>query len=232
VISRAAWLGRLAAAIQVIFGAFLGGVGSLAFEPGFVPRGGILFLLFALPGMVGLIGVTQRRSTLVLAAALSCFVGAFLAFSGVTLILLIPAALFLVSAGGLAVRWRPWSAAALLGGVGRLAAAAVVVMLLVGAGAAALTVTDAGCWSQYPSGAGIRVELAPYSTGETEVPAGATVTGCTTGLISARGVGLAGLLGAGALGLALLVARRRDPAQVSGIAIHSPSATPVATNSG
>jgi hypothetical protein len=82
--------------------------------------------------------------------------------------------------------------------------------LMIGAGASALLVTDERCWTTYETqGGGVRYEPAPISTGEVEVPAGATSYECSNGLLSARGVGLGGLLGSGAV--ALGVATRRRP---------------------
>lgn len=211
-VARARFIGRLAGATQIIFGVLLGGVASFGFEPGFVPRGAVLASLFALPGVIGLIGVTARRPSLLLAGALTAFVGAFIAFSGVTLIFLVPALLFLVAAGLSASTARPGDFGAWLGGLGRLALSAVIVVLLVAAGASALLVTDSGCWSEYRTPTGVRVEVEPYSMGEMEVPLGAVMTGCSTGLLTLRGVGAGALLGTGAIGLALLVARRRDSA--------------------
>jgi hypothetical protein len=229
-VARATFLGRLAATTQIIFGGLLGAVASLGFEPGFVPRGAVLFGTFALPGIVGWIGIRGRRPTLLLAAALGSFVGAFLGFSGVTLIFLAPALLFLVACGLMALTWRPAGASAWLGALVGLGLAGAIVVLVVSAGASALLVTDTGCWSQYQTPTGVRVEIAPYLAGEMEVPPGAAVSGCSSGLLSVRGVGLGVLLGGGAVGLARIVARRRT--QVSGSGIHSPSATPTATNSG
>ena len=49
---------------------------------------------------------------------------------------------------------------------------------------------------------------------EMEVPQGATSMGCSSGLISPRGVGLGALLDGAAIGLAILAARRRDRSAV------------------
>jgi len=230
--ARAAFIGRLASVTQITFGAILGVVASLGFEPGFVPRGGVLLLLFALPGVIGLMGVAARRPALLLAAFLSSFVGAFIAFSGVTLIFLVPAAMFLVAAAALAVTALPDGSRAWLGAFGRLGLSALVVVLVLAAGASALLVTDSACWTEYATANGPRLEVGPYVTGETEMGGGAMRAGCSTGVLSIRGVGLGALLGVGALALARAVARRRETDQVSGSGIHSPSATPTATNSG
>lgn len=235
--SRATFLGRLAGVTQIIFGVLLGVVASFRFEPGFVPRGAVLLVLFALPGIVGLLGVAARRPALLVAAGLTSFVGAFIAFSGVTLIFLVPAAMFLVAAVLLALTGRPAGFTAWLIALGRLALSVLIVVLLVAAGASAILVTDSGCWSEYRSADGVRIELGPFIADGREMGGNAMSMGCSTGYMSARGVGLGALLGTAALALALVVARRRpsdltEEPQVSGSGIHSPSATPTATNSG
>lgn len=235
--ARATFLGRLAGVTQIIFGVLLGVVASFGFEPGFVPRGVVLLVMFALPGIVGLVGVASHRPALLVAAGLTSFVGAFIAFSGVSLIFLVPAFMFLVAAALLAVTARPAGLTGWLVGLGRLTLSAVIVVLLIGTGASALLVTDSGCWSEYRTADGVRIELGPYIADGREMGGDAMSMGCSTGFMSARGVGLAGLLGTGALALALVVARRRpsdptDEPQVSGSGIHSPSAMPTATNSG
>jgi hypothetical protein len=54
-----------------------------------------------------------------------------------------------------------------------------------------------------------------------QVPEGAISFSCSTGVISARGVGLAGLLGAGALALSIATGRRRRDSQE--LRLSSPS---------
>ena len=55
---------------------------------------------------------------------------------------------------------------------------------------------------------GMRVEPAPYSTGEMVVPETAESAGCTNGLLSAKGVGLGAILGFAALALSAIGSRR------------------------
>lgn len=208
---RAAFPGRLAGGVQITFAVLIGGVSALAGEgsPEFPPRGLVLLAIYALPGIVGLMGVSERRPALLLAAAATSTVGSVIAFSGVTLIFLVPAILFLYGAVRIAsVR----SAAGTSSGFGMLAGiviAAVLTVLMVGAGASALLITDEGCWTTYQTPGGVRYEAAPYTTGEMQVPTGAVAFSCSTGVISLRGVGLASLLGGGALVLA--VATRSRP---------------------
>lgn len=206
---RSQFIGRLAGLTQILFAVIIGGVASLGYEVGVIPRGVVLLVLYSLPGVVGLVGVASRRPALLVAAALISFVGSFIAFSGVTLIFIVPAAMLLVGAVQIAVHGRPDPTEGWLARFLQVGLAAAIVVLVIGAGASALLVTDSGCWTEYRTDLGVRIETGPYSTGEMEVPAGATMTGCSTGLISLRGVGLGGLLGSAALGLALVVARRR-----------------------
>ena len=202
--------GRLAAATQLVFAALLGGLATLATEPGFIHRGVVLFGIFAMPAVVGFIGARERRSSLLAAAGLTSFVGAFIAFSGVTLIFLFPALLFL--AGAVAVEFRGRDRHSIGASLVRLMAAIAVTVLIVGAGASALLVTDEGCWNAYETPTGIRIERLPYTTGEKTIPSGARSSGCSTGLMSLRGVAGGVALGGAALGLAWWSGRRRREA--------------------
>lgn len=210
--NRSQFLGRLAGATQIIFAALIAGVAALSFEPGFVPRSVVLLVAFALPGVVGLVGTAARRPALLVAAGTTSAVGAFIAFSGVTLIFLVPAALFFAAAIRLQLAPPSSAGSGWIARVGQLGFAAAIAVLLFGAGAVALLSTDADCWAEYPTPTGIRIEVGPWSTGEISVPSGATSVSCSSGLISARGAGLGALLGTTALGLAFLAARRRESA--------------------
>lgn len=205
------FLGRLASLTQLVFAGLIAGVSAFAGsgDPDFVPRWAVLFLWYALPGAIGLIGVQARRPWLLIAAGLATAVGSIVAMSGVTLIFLVPALLFLYGAARLAGSSPPAVGVGWAGGLAQVGLAAAIVVLVVAAGASAILNTDAACWTEYRTPTGIRIELMPFSSGEIQVPDGATSVSCSTGLMSARGVGLAGLLGAAALGLALIGARRR-----------------------
>ena len=207
---RSMFLGRLGGTTQIIFAVLLAGVAAFHFEAGFVPRSAVILGAFALLGIVGLIGTAARRPALLVAAGLSSAVGSFVAFSGVTLIFLIPAALLLAGALRLARPTGDGPGEGWISGLAALGLAAAIAVALLGAGASALLLTDEGCWTAYETPSGVRIELAPYTTGETVVPSGAVSTSCATGLISARGVGLGVLLGVTALGLAAVGARRHD----------------------
>ena len=201
--------GRLGSVTQLTFAAILGAVASLAAEPGIIPRGAVLFGVFSLPGLVGLLGTRARRPALLVAAGVTSTVGSFIAFSGVTLIFLVPALLMLAGAISIAATGRERSTA--LEAFGQLVAAVAIVALIVGAGASAILVTDEGCWNVYGTPAGVRIERFPYTRGEMTIPQGARSSGCSSGLLSLRGVGGGVVLGGAAVLLAALAARRRPP---------------------
>ena len=207
---RGDFVGRLAAVTQIIFAGLIGGVSTIAgaSEPEFVPRGIVVFGTYALPGIIGLIGVLRLRPGLLVAASIAAAIGSFLAFSGVTLIFLVPALLFAAGATRLRAETDANAPRSLSGLLTQMGVAAALVVLVLGAGSSALLIVDEGCWTAYQTQTGVRHESKPWSTGEVMVPAGAISTGCSTGLISARGVGLGGALGAGAIGLAWLSTKR------------------------
>ena len=201
---------RLGAFTQLILAAVLAAVSALAGgqQPDFLPRPLVLFGLFALPGIVGLIAIRRERAGLLIAAAAASSAGAFIAFSGVTLIFLVPAALMAIGAMGLANGrvggWRE----VLFG----LLRSLLVLALLLGAGWSALLITDRACWIVRETPGGIVVEPTAFATGEIRIPTNATAGGCAEGLLSARGVSLALLLGGAAIAIAFLsVDRRRRP---------------------
>lgn len=210
------FVGRLACLTQAMFAAIIGAMSSAvgSTSPDFLPRGFVLLGVLALPAAVGLMGVRGRRPALLLAAALAAGVSSLVAFSGVLLIFLIPAALFVVgairvaSAGGgdhaLAPRrWWP------LGLVAQLGLAALLFALMIGAGGAVLLMTDDRCWTTTLTPAGVTYDIGPMATGEIVLSGGLGMQGCSSGLISGRGVAIGGLLGGLAMGVASLAARRR-----------------------
>ena len=207
---RSQFTGRLAGATQIIFAILISGFSLFQFEPGFLPRGVVLIGVFAAPGVVGLIGVRARRPALLVAAGLTSAVGSFIAFSGVSLIFLIPSVLFLVGAvrlasGNLGSPRGGWTS-----GLAQALIAVAIVPLLIGAGASGLLITDSACWTTYGSGLDSHIVVQPYTNGEMELPTDATSMHCATGLISPQGVGLAVVLDGAALGLAFLATRRRS----------------------
>jgi hypothetical protein len=73
-------------------------MGSAAPEE--VPRLLVIGLLFAVPGVIGLIGVARRLPALIGAAGVLCLLQSFIAFSGLSLVFLAPALGFLDAAAG------------------------------------------------------------------------------------------------------------------------------------
>ena len=177
---RAAFPGQLAGGVQITFAALLGGVSALAGgdSPEFLSRGVVLFVVYALPGVVGLLGVAGRRPALLLAAGAASTVGSVLAFSGVTLIFLVPAILFFYGAVRLASVAPAAGSGSAFGILAGSVLAAVLTVLMIGAGASALLVTDEQCWTTYQTPGGVRYEPAPYTTGEMQVPEGAISFSC------------------------------------------------------
>jgi len=103
-------LARLGALTQLVFALLIGGVSGLAGdpEPDFVPRPVVLLAIFALPGLVGLLAIARHRPAMVLAAGIASAVGSFVAFSGVTLIFLVPASLMLIGAARVPAEAGDW----------------------------------------------------------------------------------------------------------------------------
>jgi hypothetical protein len=205
-----AFIGRLASATQLIFAVLLGavplisGLAHSVTTPDIVPRGLVIWALFSVPGLVGLVAVREHRPALLLAAGAASGLGSIIAFSGVTLIFLVPATMFVTAGLRLGARnFVAGETSISAGGLVQIGLAIAVFVLIVGSGVSALFTTESGCWTTYRTPTGVRTEAAPYSTGEMIVPEGAESSGCTTGLLSARGVGLGALLGLGALALAV-----------------------------
>ena len=212
------FIGRLGSLTQLIFAVLLGavplisGLANATPTPDIVPRGLVIWALFSLPGLVGLVALREQRPALLLASGAASVLGSFLAFSLVTLIFLVPATLLVIA--GLRLEGRRFVAgdrAISVGGLVQVGIAVGVFVLIVGAGISALLTMNSGCWTTYRTPTGVRTELAPYSTGEMTVPEGAESSGCTNGLLSARGVGLGGILGLSALALAAMGSRRPRP---------------------
>jgi hypothetical protein len=209
------FIGRLASLTQLIFAALLGavpllsGLANSVTTPDIIPRGLVIWGIYSLPGLVGLVAVRAQRPALLLAAGAASGLGSIIAFSGVTLIFLVPATLFVTA--GLRLEARRFVAgdrAISVGGLVQIGIAVAVFVLIIGSGISALLTTESGCWTTYRTPVGVRTEMAPYSAGEMVVPEGAESSGCTTGLLSPRGVGLGAILGLTALASAAMGSRR------------------------
>jgi hypothetical protein len=93
--------GLFAAATAGLFAGTLGLVATLnrlPSPPTYVPAGLILAAILLTPAAIGALGAVSGRRVLLVAAGLLCLAQSILAFSGVTLILLLPALLFLRAA--------------------------------------------------------------------------------------------------------------------------------------
>ncbi len=163
------------------------------------------FVLWAGPGVVGLIGTARRRRDVLLGAGIACLPMAMLAFSGVTFVLLVPGILFMYAGLRDPDRGRPLSGTSRGRG---LVTAAIAILLM--AGIASLFVRQTACWEQLADGT-IRdrpdlvdsVEGGGIAVGTGDVVA----SGCWSGEIALAGSVLAvtGVIAAG--GLALRVGR-------------------------
>ncbi len=96
-------LGELSAAGTVALALGLGLVASAAGQsdlgpPETVPRGVALALLFSTPGLIGFLGARSARPALLFAAGILCALQSIVAFSGITLVFLLPALGFLRTA--------------------------------------------------------------------------------------------------------------------------------------
>lgn len=177
----------------------------------------VMALAYALPGLLGLLALGGRPAALLAAGVLSVPL-AFTALSGISLVMLVPAAL---DAVGYA-RWRPrpplrWPALGLLAAIVVLGAAALPVLASAGD-------DTAWCWAATVDAGGHRtygrlVERRPVSpSGEHSIglgeggPQGTTAeAGCSTGIIELPQAGLALAVTAAALAAALLLPSRPAP---------------------
>lgn len=96
-------IGLIASVVQLALAAMLGGIAgrpdSFPNPPEPIPRGLALGLLYTLPAVIGSLGAIGGRRSLLAAAAVLSSIGSVIAFSGVTLVFLIPALVFAAAAG-------------------------------------------------------------------------------------------------------------------------------------
>lgn len=169
---------------------------------------GAVTTLLAAPAVVGAIGLASRRREPLIAAGLAYMPLAMLSFSGVTLVLLIPAALFVyVGSRG----------SALFDGVApRTARPAVVAIVgVLAAGLIGLFATMTGvCWEQTADGTIHEREVPVEGVldgGEVMVGAGDVIaSGCSTGVVSTAGLVIVCLSTAAAVGLAVRIGPTDD----------------------
>lgn len=167
-------------------------------SPGAVPRWVILTAVYGTTAAIGCLGAIARRTELLAAAGAIYLPGALLAFSGVTLMFLLPASMFIAAS-------TRRSEAGLLGPGGGLRLVALVGLVL-GAGAALLTMTETVCWQEWPTAAGSRIVRVP-ATDEGSIslgPNGPIAAGCDGGVTRPDGIVLGGILLGGAASIAAL----------------------------
>lgn len=170
--------------------------------PEVVPRGLVLGLLFVVPAIVGLLGVSRRDPVLLAAAGVAAVAPSWLSVA--TLPLILPGVLLLAASAG-ATRTEPRS---------RWLVALLIVGLQVGALAALLGTAENRCWVAYPSAGGYTYQFVAESE-SSPVMGGAgqpVAAGCDGGSFTEAGVGLAGVLAVGSLALAFGAPSRRREA--------------------
>jgi hypothetical protein len=101
--------GASVVAFAVAIGVLAAGQSDGNEPPDLISRGLASAVLLGAPGLVGLIGAVTGRRTVLIAAGVACLFQSAISFSGVTLIFLVPAILFLRSAteGGGSSRGQP-----------------------------------------------------------------------------------------------------------------------------
>jgi hypothetical protein len=163
--------------------------------PWWLDRPIALFLLFALPAVIGAAGALCRVRSLMVAAGVVTLCQAYVAFSGVTLGFVLPAAV-LIWAGGTGSTSRTWPGrSASIGGI-------AVIALTVAAWLSLLSLTGPRCWAGERTVDGtIRlVEVAATDAalhGPAEVPAWGG--GCGSAELSPQGMGVSAVFAIGAL---------------------------------
>jgi hypothetical protein len=130
-----------------------------------VPRPLFLGVLYAVPGLVGLIGVRTSQAWLLVAGALPLIPGVFLSFTGITLIFLLPAAFMLIGAA----RMQPPPGERRIGLLTGIAALVIAGLIIVAGWVALFGMTVSACrplpggetcGDRMMSGAGLLVALA------------------------------------------------------------------------
>lgn len=175
---------------------------ALMAPPDPIPRWLVLGLIMLVPAVVGAIGVRWRNRAVLVASAGACLPVSILSIA--TLPIVIPALLFLAAAraAGPTAPRRSWLAA-------------VAIVVLVGSSLFGLiTSTETRCWLAFegPSGMEFRIVTEADAGQPLGGPGGPVAAGCDGGQFAARSVGLAAVLGAGAVAVAFAATRRRPPA--------------------
>lgn len=194
-------LAILAVLVIVAYGLFVAALPLFLYDetqpPWVAFRPVALFVLFAIPAAIGLVGAATRRRSLFVAAGVICLLQSYLSFSLVTLGFMVPA-LILLTLGG-SDRW-PNAARETRRSV---IASIVVVGLTLGAWAATLAFTEDVCWSATRASNGSLTYQQIPVTAVMTVPAGGFASGCDGGTLTIEGMGVGGVLAVGAIAIAM-----------------------------
>lgn len=196
----------VAAIIIVAYAAFVAAIPFVLYPndprpPWFLERPVALFFLFSAPAFIAAIAAARSARTLVVASGIVCLLQAFIALSGVTIGLLIPALVLL--AMGASPHWHLPATQR----NDRLAGIAVVVLLGT-AWVALLGLTAPRCWIGAANADGtVSIVEVPATddqlTGPTVVPSGGS--GCSSAELTPSGIGLAAAL----VAVSVVIAARR-----------------------
>src|SRR4051795_12524437 len=145
-----------------------------------LPRPLVIALLYATPGLIGLLGVVANRPWLLIAGALPLFPAAGLSLTGATLVFLLPAVL--MTAGAVRMIGRPdVPPTTLLHGV---AAVAITVLVLVAGWSVLIGMTEYVC---SPIAGGQSCTSGAISVGGLLVAAGCLVAALAIAVVGAGG---------------------------------------------
>lgn len=193
---------------SLLIGAITSGVGHAISGSEVLPTGDPLravglTALFLLPAALAGLGAWRGSTPLLLVAGLICALQSFVAFSGVSLIFLLPAVLLFVAAGR--TKRRMTRSRERVGAV-------VVLLFAIGAWVAPFALSETQCWrtTTQPDGSVVttRIPAADSTTlGPTDVAAG-----CDGGAWTTEGVALEVGLVAGVLAVAAWSTRPDGPA--------------------
>ena len=191
------------AAIPLIQGP--NGAGELT-GPALVPRPVVIALLLGMPAVLAVLGAYHRTRLLLFAAGVLCALQSIVAFSGVTLVFLLPGIL-LIGAG-----LEPMGSTSLWPGRRGWVAVVLVISLGIGAWVVPFVTSETVCWVARPGPVGQPIYTRIPVSDTLHVGIGEIGSGCAGGTFTLEGLLVGGVLGIGALAMAGLATRRpRDP---------------------
>ena len=205
--ARTRRLGNQAAAVIAAYSVVVGAISAVAggagpgeiSPPQAVPRPILLVVLLMLPAALAAIGALEGSRPVLVAAGVLCLAQSLIAFSGVTIPFIVPGFLLVAVGSRGSTIETTWRAA--IAGV-------VIVILGIGALAAPFALTQTTCWVARAGADGtvIYTQTAATSTDSGSLELGDLASGCGSGELTVEGVGLAGVLGIGAIALAAVAA--------------------------